>query len=139
MSCTKRIFAKIFWIVNCSFIFVVFFIPADSQVRMYQKIFHQYPYPVTLYYFSDDPYQRALDISYYKRRDLVIRKAESVAGLDSGLEKKFLVAIKGRDREFEKLKNFKPVYSTYPEWVKYFNFNHWLDRTQVWYIYEIVK
>jgi len=134
--CT-RIFATIFWFVNCTLIFIVFFIPADSQVGIYGKIFHRYPYPATLYYFSDDPYHRALDIGYYKRSDLVIRKAASVAGLDSVPEKKYLIAIKARDREFEKVKNLNPVYSTYPEWIKHFNFNHWLDRTQVWYIYEI--
>ncbi len=131
------VFAKIFWIVNCTFIVIVFFIPADSQVNIYRKIFHQYPYPATLYYFSDDPYHRALDISYYKRSDLVIRKAETVAGLDSVPEKKYLIAIKGSHMEIGKLKKFKCVYSTYPEWVKHFNLNNWLDRTQVWYIYEI--
>jgi phosphatidylinositol glycan class B len=131
-----RIFAKIFWIVNCSFILLVFFIPADSQVNMYRKIYHRYPYPVTLYYITDDPYHRALDISYYKRRDLCIKKGGSVAWLDSVSEKKYLVAIKNRDPEFEKVKNLKQVYSTYPEWFTHLNFNQWQERTQMWYLFE---
>jgi phosphatidylinositol glycan class B len=131
-----RIFAKIFWIVNCSFILLVFFIPADSQVNLYKKIYRLYPYPITLYYISDDPYRRALDISYYKRRDLSIEKAGSVEWLDSVPDKKYLVAIKRRDPGFEKVKNHKQVYSTFPEWMKYFNFNHWQDRTQIWYLFE---
>jgi hypothetical protein len=103
---------------------------------MYRKIYHRYPYPVTLYYITDDPYHRALDISYYKRRDLCIKKGGSVAWLDSVSEKKYLVAIKNRDPEFEKVKNLKQVYSTYPEWFTHLNFNQWQERTQMWYLFE---
>lgn len=34
---------------------------------------------------------------------------------------------------FEKVKNLKQVYSTFPEWINYLNFDHWLDRTQAGY------
>jgi GPI mannosyltransferase 3 len=134
-----RFFTKTFWIVNCCFILIIFFIPADIQVNMYQKIYYRYPYPITLYYCSDDPYYRALPVSYYKRRDLSTKKAGSLAELVSGAEKIHLIAIKSSDRGFEKVKKYKQIYSTYPEWIKCFNFNHWLDRTQVWYLYENVK
>lgn len=134
-----RIFAKIFWIVNCCFILLIFFIPADIQVNMYQKIYYRYPYPITLYYCSEDPYNRALPVSYYKRRDLSLKKTESVVDLVSGTEKTYLVAVKRSDPEFENAKKLKQIYSTYPVWIKWVNFNHWLDRTQVWYLYENVK
>ena len=130
------IFSKIFWIVNCIFIFVVFFIPADSQIGLYQKIYDRYPYPITLYYISDDPYHRALDISYYKRGSLSIKKAVMSSLPDSIPDKKYLIALRKDDFGIERLKNRKQIYSTYPEWIKYFNFNNWLSRTQVWYIYE---
>jgi phosphatidylinositol glycan class B len=134
-----RIFARTFWIVNCCFIFVVFFIPADSQVNIYKKIYRQYPEPVTLCYVSKNPYERALEISYYKRNNLSIRKLCSLAGLDSIAEKKYLFAVKGRDEEFDKIKHHRQIYSTYPEWIKIVNINHWQERTQMWYVYEITK
>jgi len=134
-----RIFAKIFWTINFSLIIIVFFIPADSQVNLYRTIFHNYPYPITLYYISEDPYNRALEISYYKRKDLSIKKTGLEAIPDSIHENKYLIAITSRDMSLNRIRNLKQVYSTYPEWIKYFNVNHWLDRTQVWYLYENVK
>ena len=70
-----RILAKAFWAVNIFLILFTFFNPADSQVKIYSKIYHTYHQPITLYYFDEDPYARALDINYYRRSNLTIKKS----------------------------------------------------------------
>jgi phosphatidylinositol glycan class B len=134
-----RFFIATFWVVNFSLLFIVFFIPADSQVNIYQKIYRQYQEPATLYYLSNNPFHRALDISYYKRSNLTIKQLHSTAGLDSIVEKHALLAIKSSDPDFGKLKTGRLIYSTFPEWMKILDINNWQARTQMWYVYEISK
>jgi len=31
----------------------------------------------------------------------------------------------------------KLIYSSFPDWVLKFNFANWLERTKVWYVYEL--
>ncbi len=130
-------FARIFWSVNIVFLFIVFFIPADSQINLFKKIYDQYPAGTTLYFAEENPYHRALDIHYYKRDNLLIRKMEFIDRSEAVPERKFLVAIRSKDPGAGFYVNSKLVYSSYPEWIKHFNFNHWMDRTNFWYVYEV--
>lgn len=132
-------FAKIFGYSNVLMIFIVFFNPADSQVNLYKKIYNQYPGPITLYYINENPFERAKEINYYKRGSLIIRKAESPGKPESVPGKKYLIAIRSKDPEIALFDKNKLVYSSYPEWIKRFNFNHWLDRTKFWYLFEVVN
>ena len=130
-------FAKFFWIVNISFIVITFFDPADSQVKIYQGIYESYTFPVTLYYITENPYARALDIHYYKRGDLLIQKVDSSGQFNARKNSRFLLAAKSNDKEARKIKNKRLVWSTFPEWVKKLNVNNWVERTTFWNIYEI--
>jgi GPI mannosyltransferase 3 len=133
------VFAKYFWGINILLIVILFFNPADSQVGLYQKIYNHYPEPITLYYLKNNPYNRAKDIHYYKRENLIIKKAESPNQPEAFAPHKYLVAVRGKDPEHLMFKEYKLVYTSYPEWIKIFNINHWMDRTNVWYVYEVVK
>jgi hypothetical protein len=31
----------------------------------------------------------------------------------------------------------KLIYASLPAWVKHFNFNGWLERTDQWYVYQV--
>jgi phosphatidylinositol glycan class B len=129
-------FVKIFMYCNILMLFIVFFNPADSQVKVYKAVYDQYPDPITLYYINEDPYYRAKEIHYYKRENLEIKKAQLRVNLDSSNRKKYLIAVRGTDPELSLFKDHKLVYASYPEWMKRFNINHWLDRTKIWYVYE---
>ena len=130
-------FAKILMGCNLLLLIFVFFNPADSQVNLYKKIYDVYSAPITLHYVHDNPYQRAKEIHYYKRENLVIKKAESPLSLESLDGKKSLVAIMSTDSEITFFKQYKLVYTSYPEWIRRFNINHWMDRTKIWYVYEV--
>jgi GPI mannosyltransferase 3 len=131
-----RVFAKIFMVCNLLLLVFVFFNPADSQVNLYKMIYDKYPDSVTLYYFKEDPYHRAKDIGYYKRGTLVLKKAESLNPLDPGSGRKYLFVLNNRDPELAYFKKNRLVYSSYPEWIRIFNFGNWVDRTKIWYVYE---
>ena len=132
-----RLLARFTWIVNLGLILLVFNNPADSLVSIYKDIYNHYNYPVTLYYLNENPYQRALEIHYYKRNDLVIRKASGTAQLNADYGPRFLVAAKSHDNGVEQIIHKRLVWSSYPEWIKMFNFNHWVERTDFWEVYEV--
>jgi phosphatidylinositol glycan class B len=130
-------FIKVFWYSNMLLIFTVFFIPADRMASLYECIYDGYPEPVALYYFSENPYWRAKEINYYKRDNLAVMKTDSklISAMPAG--KKYLVALCNKDPEVALFKQQKLIYTSFPGWLKNFNFNHWLDRTKIWYIYEV--
>ena len=134
-----RIFAKIFMGCNLLLMVFVFFNPADSQVNLYKKIYDQYPDPITLYYLTENPYSRARDIVYYKRESLVIKKAGSLNPQDPGSGRKYLFVLSSRDPELAYFNNKRLVYSSFPEWIRIFNFANWVDRTKTLYLFEVVQ
>jgi len=129
-------FAKIFMYCNILLLCIVFFNPADGQVNLYKAVYDHYPDPITLYYISENPYYRAKEVHYYKRENLKIIKAQLPGDPVFLKGKKYLIAVRGKDPELSLFKGHKLVYASYPEWIKRFNINNWLDRTQSWYIYE---
>ncbi len=130
-------FISLFWIVNIGLLLVVSFRPADYQIPIYQKIYNSYEEPITLYYTNNNPYLRILDIYYYKRPNLEIIQIDSVDKIKFNDNGKSLFVTK-TPKDIENLNyNNKVIYSTFPEWVRHFNFNNWLERTKLWYVYEI--
>ena len=128
---------KLFAISNIALILITFFNPADSQVGMYREIYNKYDYPVTLYYFNDDPYHKALDIHYYKRENLTLKKADSADQLNALANTRFLVAGKSNDTAMIKIKGKRLIWSSFPEWIRMLNFNNWVERTTLWNVYEV--
>ena len=132
-----RGFVKVFWGVNIVLLLIVTFRPADYQIPLYEAVYDNYEQPITMYYKNDNPYHRILDIHFYKRPDLHIRKIDSMDEIDLGVTGKCLLVT--RDiRDLERTShNSMLVYSTFPEWVRQFNFNNWIERTKLWYVYEL--
>lgn len=130
-------FAKVFWIFNLIFLLLCAFNPADNQIYLFKKIYTDYPSRTTLYYKEENPYRRALDIGYYKRADLAIKRVASwnqVTNDPSGIK---LIVTRKKDPADLFIMNKKLIYSSYPEWIRKFNINNWVDRTNFWYLYEI--
>ena len=78
-----------------------------------------------------------LDIYYYKRKNLNIKKAESTNLLNADTSATFLIAVKTGDKDIDKIKNKRLICSSFPEWLKKFNFNQWVERTTFWDVYEV--
>jgi GPI mannosyltransferase 3 len=132
-----RIFARVFWYCNIFLIFILLFNPADKQVELYRTIYNDYPGPVKLYYFTEDPYYRAKEIHFYKRASLETIKADYPFIPENTGGNKILLALKSNDPFLSSFKGKKLIYSSYPEWIRKFNINHWVERTKIWYVFEI--
>jgi GPI mannosyltransferase 3 len=132
-------FAKAFWIVNMIFMTLIAFSPADGQISLYKKLFSDYKTSSTLYYIDKNPFNRVLDINFYKRPDLEIVKISSLKDLDLNNGRKTLFVTKDQNAANDLFAQKRLVYSTYPKWIRILNFNNWMSRTNCWYVYEINK
>ena len=129
-----KIFAKVFWVVNVVLLFVIAFKPANPEISLFQKIYSGYPEPVTIYYTEKDPY---LNIYYYRRANLEIVEMDSVGRINWTDQKKILIITSDTTILKQIGDRKKLIYSTYPDWIKRFNFNQWMERTNYFRIYEL--
>lgn len=132
-----KIFVKLFWIVNLIFLIIIAFTPADGQISLYRKVYSEFKSPATLYYIEDNPYNRVLDINFYKRADLEIVKIDSIGKLDIIAGRKHLFATKDNNILNDLKTQKRLVYSSFPDWIRILNFNDWMARTNCWYVYEL--
>jgi phosphatidylinositol glycan class B len=131
------IFMKGFFIVNFLLLLFITFQPADSQVNLYQVIYNRYKTPTTLYYINKNPYHRVLNIHFYKRKNLEIKQISSIDEINSRTDKTNLIVFTNQNSPSGFDKNSKLVYSSFPSWIIKFNFNNWVDRTNIWNVYQL--
>jgi phosphatidylinositol glycan class B len=134
-----KIFVKAFWYTNLILLGIMIFKPADSHISIYKKLFYNYPGQTILYYIEDHPFNRvtAVNLNYYKRKNLVIEHIDSISRI---VQKENTTTLYTTNKPLLPSNSpFKAtlIYSSYPDWIKRFNINHWIDRTYFWYIYEI--
>lgn len=133
-----KIFMKVFLVINTLMLLVIMFRAADSQVALYQVIYERYKEPVTVYTVKKNPYRRVLDVYFYKRSNVTIKEVESLSEIPTNHKQKTVLVLHYRDKESKKHKQNAPlIYESFPEWIKNYNFNNWLDRTNGWIVYEI--
>lgn len=134
---TVKYLSKIFWVANLIMLTIVTFVPVDTEVRLFQTIYRDYPGPTTLYFLNENPYRRALDINFYKRENLTITK------VDSGDQIHFVqgqinLVVTRTNPDIEGLNlSRRLIYCNFPDYVSKLNFNHWIERTHFWYVYEL--
>jgi GPI mannosyltransferase 3 len=132
-----KIFVRLFWIVNLIFLIIIAFTPADGQISLYRKVYSEYKSPATLYYTEDNPYNRVLDINFYKRATLEIVQIDSIGKIDQNANRKQLFVTKDKNTLNDLRTQKRLIYSSFPDWIRIFNFNNWMARTNCWYVYEL--
>lgn len=55
---------KLLWVANLVLLGVAMFKPADAQIGLYKTIYDNYPDPITMYNFGEDPYHRVEQINF---------------------------------------------------------------------------
>ena len=117
---------------------ILVFRPADPQISLYRKLYHEYKTPTRLCYNDENPYHRAkVDVYFYKRKELAFVKVDSAEVIMPVKDTVTLYVTKAPELPVNK--QFQPllIYSSLPQWIKKFNFNHWIERTDFWYVYEL--
>jgi len=130
-----RITMKLCFVINFILLLVVIFKPADNQIGLYKKIYRDYKTSSTLYHIDKNPYHRVLGVNYYKRPQLKIVKAETLAQIPSAAETQLVVTENRLPESHPRIKRL--VYSSFPAWLLEYNYNNWQDRTPAWYVYEL--
>ena len=128
--------ATLFVWINSLLILFICTTSFDRTTPLYRFVYYHYPEPTTLYYLGTDPYKQN-HLPYYKRSNLKIIEIKSVDELpDSEVDPVLLVVDRPGKLENSDL-NKKLIYSSIPGWVWHINFNHWIERTLAWYLFEI--
>jgi len=127
-------FARLFWIVNLVALTVIVFKPANSQIPLFNKIYSGYDQPTVIYCYHDNPFEH---INFYKRPNLEIVNVDSLENIKVPLNKKQLIATSDTTILSKINAHKKLVYSTIPKWFFNFNFNNWISRTSIWWVYEL--
>ncbi|MFM7021819.1 MAG: hypothetical protein ACKOXB_02490 [Flavobacteriales bacterium] len=135
-----EVFTVLFWVQNGIYLCFVSFTAADSQVALYKKIYNSYDQPTVIFYIKDNPYSRALDVHYYKRKNLRVEEIHSLKEIR--MPKDSVVLFSSITPEEQKIMDdsYRPlIYNSHPEWIKQFNVFHWVERTRFWRVYELKK
>lgn len=132
-----KVFTILFWIQNVLFLCFVSFKAADSQVALYEKVYNDYDKPTVIFYIKDNPYSRALDVHYYKRKNLKVEEIHSLNEIRFPKDSAVLFSSVNKEEQIIMEPSYKCIYSSHPDWIKKFNVFHWVDRTHFWRVYEI--
>lgn len=132
-----KVSAILFWIYNGLFLAISVFKPADAQVPLYHKIYNDYPQATKVYWIEGNPYSRALDVYYYKRKNLRIEKINALSEMKLSADTTVLFASNTKEEQAILGTNNKVIYASFPEWIKMFNVAGWVDRTNFRKVYEI--
>lgn len=135
-----KISIKLFWLSNFIALLVIAVKPADSQISLYKTIYNKYDKPAVLYFVKDNPYDRIKDIYFYKRENLIVSKIDTVSILKNLSNDTIRLFVSKNQSEINALDCKKEmIYSTFPEWVWKINFKHWVERSKMWYVFEVNK
>ncbi len=130
---TKRIlnlFFWSFWIVNGCLLVVVISNPADKDTELYEAIYRAHP--ERLVFTQDNPYLRAgFNLKYYQLPGLEVIALNQLNEKEEP-KKRTLIASLGLIGEVPR---DKVLYRSAPDWIRNYNFNHWLDRTRLWVVF----
>ena len=136
----KKILDKVFLLVlsiNILFLIIVSFKPAENNISLYKTIYSNYKDSATLYYITNNPYERVLNITFYKRKNLILKQVNSIDEINIDSDIKTLLVLTSSEKIDSNKLQFSSVYSTFPNWITAFNFNNWLERTNNWHVYEV--
>lgn len=126
-------------IVNTAALLAFIFKPADDTSQLLKTIYDKTEgeQPVLLYE-NRNPYNNAASLHYFRKPGLLTRDINTdTLRLNANAQLYFLSE---KFNEGERLTKgghrFVRVYSNFPEWFVYLNFNGWLDRAATFSIYR---
>ena len=132
-----KVFIVLFWIHNYLFLAIAALKPSDAQVPLYKKIYNDYPQPAKLYCVKGNPYSRAVDVYYYKRKSLTIHIIQSLDEITLSPDSVVLFVTTDKEEQKAVEKDNVLIYSSFPEWIKFFNVTNWVARTNFRKLYEM--
>ncbi|MCX6181814.1 MAG: glycosyltransferase family 39 protein [Bacteroidetes bacterium] len=132
-----KVFTVLFWIQNGLFLCYISFSATESYIPMFEKIYTTYEQPAVLYYIEKNPYDRALDIHYYRRTNLRLQQIDNITDIHVSPDTLALFAtFNDTDAVVMSEKN-KLIYYNLSDDLKKYNVNNWVSRTLFWKVFEV--
>jgi len=82
-------------------------------------------------------FNAGLPVHFFAQTNLQTKNVSSFKEIKSDKSKTILFSSQTKLLSSDSTRQFKLVYQTIPEWVYNFNFNNWLERSGVFYLYEM--
>ena len=130
-------FKRLFWIANIVMVLIVMFRPANYRVWRHYGFYKAIKGPATVYYDSGSPFGDALSYKFFMKPDLKIWPTDVVDTILPDPSRQVFLATSDKELVQKYATHSKQVYRSYPEWIKYFDFNGWVDRTSFYYVLEL--
>lgn len=138
---SKR-FVKFAIAINTILLVFFMFKPADETSQSLEKIYAlvEGEKPV-LFYLDKNPYNNNASLNYFRNKKIQTLKLNTDSILNSKEDEVYLYLerFEGKETTVIGNRNFTRIYSNFPQWFKYLNFNGWLDRANSYAIYKITS
>jgi GPI mannosyltransferase 3 len=133
----------LFLITNTLLLFYLCFKPADNYTPVLKALYNQYDGLYTnLYYYEHNPYDNAIALNFYKSKFIKTLKLEPSRFDNINYKtQKTLLLIEDEEQLKTSLNaglKLELIYSSIPDFLHHFNFNHWIERTGQIKIYEVI-
>ena len=126
-------------VVNFSLLVFFTFKPADNNSNALKAIFDNVKgeNPI-LFYESNNPYNNAGALNYFRNKKINTIKLTPDSLINSNVKDRYYFSEKFNEGEtiLKNNKKFACIYSNFPTWFSYLNFNGWLDRSFTFSIYK---
>lgn len=120
-------------IVNFIVLSVVCFRPMTTKLYLFHKLYAYSSKPTVLYCLNAQPY---LDIQYYRSNQMVVKEITSLDEIKQSDSRQNILLTNSRDT----LIGFSsPIFTSYPSWLKSFNFGHWMEKSESYNVYSFKK
>ncbi|MFZ4414043.1 MAG: hypothetical protein ACOYOV_13245 [Bacteroidales bacterium] len=137
--------------LNLMVLIIMCFKPADELISLYKCLYNKSldKNSKMIIVGNENPFLRGgkkLAISFYKSKTLSFIDIQNYAAINDSLltsdTSSYFLAVKNFNVSHikeDQLLKFTEIYKTYPAWVRKFNINNWMSRTNTWTLYEIKK
>lgn len=130
-------YKKLFWFVNSVLVVVVMFRPANNESWQLFATYHHIKGPAIIYYGATSPLGDELEWKFFNKSGIELVPYELV---DTILPEPNRQVFLGT-YDLEMVKKYKDkgsfIYRSYPEFLRNFNINGWIERTAWYYIIEL--
>ena len=134
-----KIIVKTTIVVYGLVLLIVSFKPGEVSVRLYDMVYHNYKEPVTLT-LATHLYKENEPIMYFYFRDnLTYKKVKDAQSFELNNEEINLLVLDNQEIPEDYKYSYKLIYSSYPDWMKCFNFGGWMERSTYRRVYEITN
>jgi len=128
---------RLFWVTNIVMVLIVMFRPANDGVWRHYAFYKAIHGPATVYFDDTSPFGEGLPFRFYMKPDLNIWPADIVDTILPDPSRQVFIATSDRELIKKYIPLSKKIYQTRPEWIKYFDFNGWVERTSFYYVMEL--